>query len=631
MRTRMHRSRLKVNQTLIIALLAISACPALAVERIITIGDSWAYLVADYGSVQLMLNTFFPGQGYTVANESFGGGTAAQHAASLADITARINAHPTADVVWLSSGGNDMLLGQAGGGWYLGMPNEAGLFDTIGANVQTVVNHILSLRPDIQIVIIGYDYPNPWDFDLRNGGNAQVLRANYALGLGGTGWIGSVPTFEIAQQQAWNAAFRGMEQRKVALGANSRRVHHVNNYALVDYLYGYNGFFGTWPSGTAYNDLPVTKSKLGSSGTDPIHLNTDGYNAIALNAYNNFFNTAFQPAVLSLNTTTIAFGNVRIGTNASGSATAGNSGPNFTKVKNLTFPAASGEFGGGSQGFNPLFKDPSLGTDTATKAYSYAPINRGPDSQALIVTSDSGTPTLTLTGTGVGPAFQATPGSLSFGDVPAGEAPSLPLSVSNATPDPDLGNLTNLTLLSAQITGPDAALFSLQGFTAGTVLGKNAAVNLSVVFNASAPPGVKTATLTIQTDEGTAFGGSGQGFTIPLSGATLQTYQLTLTVINSLYGTVEVEPNLPAYAAGAQVTLTAIPNENRSLRQWEIYDPNYPGDANYAVIDANNPLVITMDRDMSVGAVFKCGSGMSPLPIGIVLLALGGFWLGRNR
>jgi len=102
--------------------------------------------------------------------------------------------------------------------------------------------------------------------------------------------------------------------------------------------------------------------------------------------------------------------------------------------------------------------------------------------------------------------------------------------------------------------------------------------------------------------------------------------RLTLNVINPTYGEVAVEPNLPEYEPYAVVTLTATPIEGKSFRQFEIYDPNHPGDANYVTYDANNPITLVMDRDRSVTAAFKCGTGLAPLPpltlgvLGLVVL-----------
>lgn len=90
--------------------------------------------------------------------------------------------------------------------------------------------------------------------------------------------------------------------------------------------------------------------------------------------------------------------------------------------------------------------------------------------------------------------------------------------------------------------------------------------------------------------------------------------ELRLDVINGSWGTVAVDPNQPIYEPNQVITLTASPIEGKSFRQWEVYDPNYPGDANYAIIDANTTLTLVMDADKHVAAVFKCGSGLGEVP-----------------
>lgn len=623
--------------------LSLVASTSAAVERIVTIGDSWAYLIASgapgslppapgYGNaMQTMLNTFHPG--VTVANEAFGGGTAAQHATQLADITNRINAHPAADIVWLSTGGNDMLLGQLGGGYSntLSPEQKAALYGAIGANVNTVVNHILSIRPDIQVVIEGYDYINVWD--TVSGSAGDTIRFN--LGIGKTG----IPLLDLTQNQTLNQGFRDMEQQKVAIANASSRVHHIWNYGLNSSVAGYSGYFGTVPGQGFYPpdlwpDLPVRASLMGNS--DPIHLNTQGYVNLSVRAEQAFFNTALQSASLATNTTTLDFGAVLVGASGLQSVTASNAGPNFTKVKNLAMPSASGEFTGAAENFNPLFKDPTLGSDTAVKQYGYTPTSRGTDNLALSIASDSGSRPLNLTGrgvapvnqvaavaapltrigttsqasvnvqntgdgnqsglgtasnlngnlgspigdaafsgggaaisladgaqqavaytfsptahgaasasvtaafangdaagtnlpqnvavtlqgTGVGPMFQASAGMIDFGQRVLGNSGNLPLTLSNVTPDPNQGNaaLTNLTVLSATISGSDAGLFSLTAFNPGMVLSQGGLANLSVEFSAAGALGVKTAMLTLQTDQGAALGGMGQAFTIQLGG-----------------------------------------------------------------------------------------------------------------
>ncbi len=95
---------------------------------------------------------------------------------------------------------------------------------------------------------------------------------------------------------------------------------------------------------------------------------------------------------------------------------------------------------------------------------------------------------------------------------------------------------------------------------------------------------------------------------------------LTLTETNEGWGEVLIspEPNDPQnvqFLQGTVVTLTAVPAENKEFRQWQIMDPNYPGDANFATIDANMMLTIVLNEDTHVDAVWKCGSQSGLIPM----------------
>ncbi|MGD9644803.1 MAG: beta strand repeat-containing protein, partial [Pirellulales bacterium] len=259
-----------------------------------------------------------------------------------------------------------------------------------------------------------------------------------------------------------------------------------------------------------------TRPSLMNSG-DAIHLNASGYNIVSLYGVQQFFNSALQSATLAVNDTDLAFGNVRVGTSASHGVTASNAGPNYTKVQNLTFSVATGAFSGGGQSFNPLFKDPTLGSDTASINYVFAPTVRGTVNQITSATSTSNNQNMLLSGKGVGPVFTSVP-SVTLNPVSAGAVVAQNVNVLNSTSDGDLGALTNMTLVSASITGPDAGRFSLPNFTPGTVITAGGIQGNLLQFSAvGAAAGSYNATLTFTTDVGTALGAAGTQYSIPLT------------------------------------------------------------------------------------------------------------------
>ncbi len=108
--------------------------------------------------------------------------------------------------------------------------------------------------------------------------------------------------------------------------------------------------------------------------------------------------------------------------------------------------------------------------------------------------------------------------------------------------------------------------------------------------------------------------------------------KLTLSIVNQPWGHVDVDPYAPGhiYEYETVVTLTGVANEGKVLKHWRIFDPNHPGDSNYAVNDSNNPLVLVMDRDHEVTTVFDCASGMGPF-LPVIAAGLMGFVVRRRR
>ncbi len=125
--------------------------------------------------------------------------------------------------------------------------------------------------------------------------------------------------------------------------------------------------------------------------------------------------------------------------------------------------------------------------------------------------------TLNLGGRGVGPVFSSAV-NVDFGAVPNGQTPTQTLQVGNSTTDGDLASQTNLTLLSASITGPDAGHFSVSNFTPGTVITTGGTLPVNIQFDGTyGNLAAYNAMLTLVTDQGAALGSPGQTFSIPLS------------------------------------------------------------------------------------------------------------------
>ena len=247
----------------------------------------------------------------------------------------------------------------------------------------------------------------------------------------------------------------------------------------------------------------------------------------------NVFNYASQEdAQATLHSNNVNFGNVRVGTFANANVTVTNTGDSGTTLTGNIGGASGNEFtpDSGSQSFS-LNQNESI-----SRTFTYTPTNIGADSGNVNITSnEDGSATATLTGTGVSPVFNssiAPDSTIDFGMIHLNtsvlEHPDIPptkyetITISNIT-GTDLGDLTNLSILSAQITGDSP--FDIIDFTP-TVLGKDDSLVLTIRFSTimahnggiSPSQGLKNAVLTLVTDQNAALGQQGDVFTFNLTG-----------------------------------------------------------------------------------------------------------------
>ncbi len=202
-----------------------------AAEPVVVLGDSWGVLVSGELDAVLEAEGFGPG---TVANESTGGSKASEWAAGDFDLPGIFAAHPDAEVVHISLGGNDLIAAA-------GSPNPLAELGPIADDVAAVAVEVASLT-SAGILISGYDYlPNP---------PLPVAQANFAqdalIGL-------------IANSVANEPALDG-------------RAVVVNTNGLMQVHYGVGGL-PPFDPGLPDNTLPGPAAAY----DDAIHLTPAGY------------------------------------------------------------------------------------------------------------------------------------------------------------------------------------------------------------------------------------------------------------------------------------------------------------------------------------------------------------------
>jgi lysophospholipase L1-like esterase len=261
------------------------------------LGDSWTHIMWDIKVYRDVFHQFGFGDILERGNNTAIGGTTAAYWAqpqNLAVVQNELIQNPTLDIVVLSIGGNDMLAGILNGGWHTGLSPaaETALLDAIEANMQTIVNGIKAVRPDIEIVFSGYDYINLVETVINNpSGPNALLWAN----------LGQPNAEQI------NTAFVKLEQRKINIANADPRVHYVNATGLMQYVYGYPGIFPAFfvpapgltpphyhpfPGGNI--TFPTPPVALADNGNDAIHLSNDGYRHLVINQVVGYFLNKFR-------------------------------------------------------------------------------------------------------------------------------------------------------------------------------------------------------------------------------------------------------------------------------------------------------------------------------------------------
>jgi hypothetical protein len=298
------------------------AAPAGAVPRVLLAGDSWAQYMWDDGSHNDIFDRFGqadklalsqslssdPGPGYTGTEYAISGSEARQWVDTanypwIHNMVTALQQNPTIDYVMLSIDGNDILAGKSDGGWYKDMDldvpgSEAALFDRIHQDTDAIIDSALAVRPNLQVLLSSYDYPNFnvgfWCFVY-----ACPERRN----------LSRDPTNDLITDQEINQMMVTVEGERIDWVNADARVLYDNAVGLMHYFYG-DGVSASrtlprpgetppgylpFPGGNPL--LPTLRSNFRQPNgidADPIHLNYDGYQYKIANQTEFVFFPAFR-------------------------------------------------------------------------------------------------------------------------------------------------------------------------------------------------------------------------------------------------------------------------------------------------------------------------------------------------
>ena len=282
------------------------ACNATPTARVLLAGDSWAQYMwdddahneiydkfgqADHRAVSRSLGSN-PGPGYSGPEYAVSGSEAREWVDTadypwIANVVAELVAEPTIDTVMFSLGGNDILAGKSGGGWYKDMDldvpgSEQALFTRILADSSTIFDAITAVRPGVDVLVSSYEYPNF---------NVSALWC----------WIYACPKRRDLSRDPDNALVSDAEINAMNLDVESRRIawtnanprlHFDHGDGEMHYYYG-DGVSAAGvlprPGQQAPDYLPFPSGNplrpslrenfrvVSGVAADPIHLDPDGY------------------------------------------------------------------------------------------------------------------------------------------------------------------------------------------------------------------------------------------------------------------------------------------------------------------------------------------------------------------
>jgi lysophospholipase L1-like esterase len=210
-------------------------------KNIVAIGDSWTVL----GSPILQTELSTHSSSYNLSANGRSGSTASEWQNDVTGIQTALAATPSAELVWLSIGGNDII-----DKLEAGETNPLTALSEIQSSIQSILDTIFQKAPNIKVVHFGYDLPNFSASTLSSYGKS----------------VSDVNTFMFL--------FAAMLQTIAEQAKYKDKFYYVNMYGTLQAAAGI--------SGAPVIDQPSPTQYM----ADSIHPNTQGFTILMQKFYN---------------------------------------------------------------------------------------------------------------------------------------------------------------------------------------------------------------------------------------------------------------------------------------------------------------------------------------------------------
>jgi hypothetical protein len=256
-----------------------SQCDETNEEKILLVGDSWAFFMHADGTLNDCLKNYGHSNYSYYSNASLAINGARTEdfisAEKLAELGSVLDDKPAIEVVHLSIGGNDVL-----GEWNIDF--TAGELEDLKAevisNIMLIVDYLLEVKPNLRIVWSGYMYPN-FEEIIADAAPFETAHPFY------TTWedMGFPSFIQI------NEVLTSFSDSMATLALLNPKMDYINSPALMQYYFGQEEPLGVAPGGTypkdfqplPYGDATYPSPKLSMRDyglvRDCFHLSAEGF------------------------------------------------------------------------------------------------------------------------------------------------------------------------------------------------------------------------------------------------------------------------------------------------------------------------------------------------------------------